>query len=258
MNAAQIAAVLGGKREGRDWRCPCPVHGGKSLTLTDTRDGRLLIHCFGGCESREVFDELRASGLLGNDPGAFRCEVSETHRQREKLSAKGEIARIERGICIARDLYRRSVSAAGTPVETYLRSRGIAGPIPPGLRFLECCPHRNGHYYPAMVAPVVNVFGAQIAIHKTFLRPDGSGKVVLPKKWQRETRGPMKGGAVRLAQYRPDLDLIVGEGIESTLSAMQIFNLQAGRQFVLAVSKNSRFLRRFGRSSLPWITTQTA
>jgi hypothetical protein len=36
MNAVVIAATRGGRREGRDhWRCPCPLHGGRSLTLAD-------------------------------------------------------------------------------------------------------------------------------------------------------------------------------------------------------------------------------
>jgi phage/plasmid primase-like uncharacterized protein len=76
-----------------------------------------------------------------------------------------------------------------------------------------------------MVAPIVNVAGEQIAIHKTFLRPDGRGKADLPKTEQRETSCPMKGGAVRLALHRADLELLVGEGIESTLAAMQLFSL---------------------------------
>jgi phage/plasmid primase-like uncharacterized protein len=185
----------------------------------------LLIHCFGGCESREVFDELRASGLLGERPVAFRPEEDDERRRREELVAKTEIERVRRAITRARDLYRRSMPAAGTPVETYLRSRGIAGSMPSALRFLEYCPHRNGRYYPAMVAPIVNAAGEQIAIHKTFLRPDGRGKADLPKTEQRETRCPMKGGAVRLALHRADLELIVGEGIESTLTAMQLFSL---------------------------------
>jgi putative DNA primase/helicase len=220
VSAESIARALGeARREGLDWRCPCPVHGGRSLALKDTLDGRLLIHCFGGCEWREVFDELRASGLLGEHPGAFRPEEDYERRQREELAAKTEIERIRRAITSARDLCRRSLPAAGTLVETYLRSRGITGPIPPALRFLEYCPHRNGRYYPAMVAPIVNVAGAQIAIHKTFLRPDGSGKADLPKTEQRETRGPMKGSAVRLAPIAETL--MVGEGIETCLSAMQ-------------------------------------
>jgi putative DNA primase/helicase len=225
VSAESIARALGeARREGLDWRCPCPVHGGRSLALKDTLDGRLLIHCFGGCESRAVFDELRASGLLGEHPDAFRREADETRRHRRESAAKAEIERIERGICAARDLYRRSVSAAGTLVESYLRSRGITGPIPPALRFLEHCPHRNCHCYPAMAAPIVNVAGEHVAIHKTFLRPDG-GKADLPKKEQRETRGPMKGGAVRLAPHCANLKLLIGEGIESTLSAMQMFGL---------------------------------
>jgi phage/plasmid primase-like uncharacterized protein len=76
-----------------------------------------------------------------------------------------------------------------------------------------------------MVAPIVNAAGEQIAIHKTFLRPDGRGKTDLPKTEQRETCGPMKGGAVRLAPRCADLELLVGEGVESTISATQMFGL---------------------------------
>ena len=76
-----------------------------------------------------------------------------------------------------------------------------------------------------MVAPIANIAGEQIASHKTFLRPDGRAKANLPKKEQRETCGPMKGGAVRLAPHRADVELLIGEGIESTLSAMQLFGL---------------------------------
>jgi putative DNA primase/helicase len=93
------------------------------------------------------------------------------------------------------------------------------------LRFLEHCPHRNRRYYPAIVAPIVNVDGDQMAVHKTFLRAGGAGKANLPKEEQRETRGPMTGGAVRLARHRADAELLIGEGIESVLSAMLLFGL---------------------------------
>jgi hypothetical protein len=40
MNAAAIARALGDAgREGRGWRCRCPLHGGCSLVI---RDGRLV------------------------------------------------------------------------------------------------------------------------------------------------------------------------------------------------------------------------
>jgi hypothetical protein len=227
MTARDIAAALGhARREGRDWRVDCPVHGGHSLTIADGRDGKLIVKCFGGCEWREIFGELRALGLIEGRPVDINPEREDDLRRRREVEAKAEIERLKQKICRARDLYRRSMPAVGTPVETYLRSRGIPGSIPPALRFLEYCRHRNGRYYPAMVAPIVNVAGEQIAIHKTFLRPDGRGKADLPKTEQRETSCPIKGGAVRLALHRADLELLVGEGIESTLAAMQLFSLQ--------------------------------
>jgi putative DNA primase/helicase len=225
MMAHDIALALGGgQREGHNYRAPCPLHGGNSLYFADGRDGNLLIHCFAGCEGRDIFAELRARGLIAGE-ARLDPQREEERRRREEAKAKADIERLRRKICWARDLYQRGKPATGTAVETYLGSRGITGPIPPVLRFLKFCPHRNGSYYPAMVAPIVNVAGEQIAVHKTFLRPDGTAKADLPREERRETCGPMKGGAVRLAPHRPGVELLVGEGIESTLSAMQLFGL---------------------------------
>ena len=59
--------------------------------------------------------------------------------------------------------------------------------------------------------------GAPLAIHRTFLARDGAGKApVNPAKMM---LGPCRGGVVRLAQ--PDALLMIGEGIETCLSAMQ-------------------------------------
>jgi hypothetical protein len=42
--AEKIAAALGGgQREGRGWRCRCPLHAGHSPVICDGRSGRLLI-----------------------------------------------------------------------------------------------------------------------------------------------------------------------------------------------------------------------
>jgi hypothetical protein len=204
------------------------VHGGNSLYVADGQNGQLLLHCFAGCEGRDVFVELRDRGLIVGDRVGVDSDRADTgHQPGHHLHwvEPDEVEKLRRKISSARDLYRRAKPAQGTPVETYLRTRGIALPIPPALRFLQHSPHRNGGYYPAMVAPIVNVNGQQIAVHKTFLRPDGSGKADLPKAERRETCGPMKSGSVRLAQPRPEVPLIIGEGIESTLSAMQIFGL---------------------------------
>ena len=56
-----------------------------------------------------------------------------------------------------------------------------------------------------------------VAIHRTFLARDGTGKA--PVDPQKMMLGPCRGGAVRLADA--DAVLMVGEGIETCLSAMQ-------------------------------------
>jgi hypothetical protein len=223
MIASEIAQRLGhAVRVGHDWRCDCPVHQGHSLTVAIGRGGKLLVKCFGGCEWREIFCELRKLGLIEGRHVDVNTEREGELRRRQDVATKAEIEGLRRRIAAARDIYRRGKPAAGTLVKKYLRSRRIFGPIPTVLRFLEHCPHRNGGYYPAMLAPIVNVDGHQVAVHKTFFSPEG-GKADLPKGEQRETRGPMLGGAVRLESHEHDRDLIVGEGIESTLSAMGRF-----------------------------------
>lgn len=105
----------------------------------------------------------------------------------------------------------------GTRVETYFASRGIELPPPDTLRFHPGLKHPSG-IWPAMVALVTNGrTGIPQAIHRTFLARDGVGKA--PVDPQKMMLGPCRGGAVRLAE--PGDVLMVGEGIETCLAAMQ-------------------------------------
>ena len=73
-----------------------------------------------------------------------------------------------------------------------------------------------------MVALVTDgIANKPVAIHRTFLARDGNGKApVDPTKMM---LGPCRGGAVRLGQG--DRVMVVGEGIETVLSAMQLWEL---------------------------------
>jgi len=65
MFAAEIARALGDEtREGNEWRCRCPVHGGRSLLLRDGKRG-VVWHCFGGCSGAAIFRALSRLRLLG-------------------------------------------------------------------------------------------------------------------------------------------------------------------------------------------------
>ena len=61
---AKILSVLDGVRDrGRgQWYAKCPAHDDKSpsLSIKETSDGTVLIHCFGGCS---VHDVVAAVGL---------------------------------------------------------------------------------------------------------------------------------------------------------------------------------------------------
>ena len=128
--------------------------------------------------------------------------------------ARDDTKRIE----VALAIWKAAIPAEGTLVETYLAARGLNLVPPPTLRFHAGLKHPSGGIWPAMVALVTRgVDDTHLAIHRTFLARDGSAKALIyPQKMM---LGPCRGGAVRLAQAEDVL--MVGEGIETCLAAMQ-------------------------------------
>jgi putative DNA primase/helicase len=210
VNAAAIARRLGGQRQGSNWRCACPRDCGYSLSLSDGQDGRLLAFCFGGCDFNEIVPALVEYGLLDDDGDASHVSRRVTVCPRDGAER----------IAHARQIYDSGVWDERIAIYLHSREIWLTSPV---LRFQEQAPHRLGARLPAMLAPVVNVTGEQIGVHLTYLRRDGGGKATLPKEYQRECRGVIHGGAIRLAEHDPDAELVVGEGVESTFSAMQLF-----------------------------------
>ncbi len=213
--AAELAAALEGRREGRQWRCRCPIHGGRSLFVRDGDAGRILVFCHGGCEARDVLAELRRSGLLGGPSENYQVPaMGRNHRP-------DEAARTARALAV----WREARPAAGTIVETYLSNRGLALPPPQYLRFHRGCPHPSGGLLPAMVALVEHSERGPVGVHRTYLRPDGSGKAAV--ETVKASLGPTAGGAVQLATIQPGCWTLIAEGIETALSVGQSCGLPA-------------------------------
>ena len=84
-----IASVLLDRLEnvrqyGKGLRAACPAHGGQStssLSIAQADDGRLLIHCFGGCEPLEI---LKVCGLEISDLMPERITHNATPAERRK------------------------------------------------------------------------------------------------------------------------------------------------------------------------------
>ena len=216
MGAAGIALQLGATRQGRDWRVPCPCQCGYEMSFCDGADGRLLVHCYGGCDFPRVYAELVQYGLLDGEEGDPSSPPGDRF-----VPFHNDVDQRRRKIEQAREIYAGGVS--DERIAVYLRSRGI-GLTSPVLRFHEQAPHRLGARLPAMAAPILDINGEQIGVHLTYLR-DGGGKADLPKEFQRECRGVIHGGAIRLMEHDPGVELIIAEGIETSLSAAQLFDL---------------------------------
>lgn len=216
MTAETIAKALGGHRAGATWMTRCPAHedSSPSLSISAGEGGKVLVRCHAGCDQRDVIAALVERGLW-DATGKRLGGIARKHRKNlEREPDPDAKARTEAALAI----WRASQDIAGSLAETYLRSRGIALSPLPGLRFHPGLKHASGGVWPAMVAMVVNgETGEALAIHRTFLARDGHGKApVDPPKMM---LGPCRGGVVRLGE--PGDVLMVGEGIETCLAAMQ-------------------------------------
>jgi len=196
------------------WIARCPAHDDHkpSLSIRHADDGKVLVHCHAGCDQERVLATLRSRGLWVENERTFYRKTSRVEAARQldlEDTKRGEVALA---------IWQAAVPASETLAHTYLASRGIHLPPPPTLRFHSGLKHPSGGVWPAMVALVTRgPDNLPLAIHRTFLVRNGSGKAPLDP--QKMMLGPCRGGAVRLAMHG-DL-LMVGEGIETCLAAMR-------------------------------------
>lgn len=170
-----------------------------------------------------------------------RARKAAAARQRVEAEARAQAQRDARFRQRAVEEAKRLWSAARDGnlgvVPTYLKARGIdksALPvIPDSLRFVVDLPYLQRidggyteiHRGPAMIAKIVNRHGEVAAVHRTWIDPNPphgkakivhNGEVMVSKK----VLGSKQGGGIPL-HTPPDAEILVmGEGIETTLTAM--------------------------------------
>jgi putative DNA primase/helicase len=208
MRTAEIAQALGDAcREGSTWRCRCPLHGGRSLTLRDGNGGNVLVTCWRGCERLDVLAELRRCGFLAGRTTEHKPRTALPPGQFD-AQRQDDTRRIAR----ARAIWDAALPAVRSPVVRYLGSRGITMPLPATLRWSPRCWHREVRQeLPAMVAVVEHVERGIVGVHRTYFTSDN-------RRRDRALLGPIGGGAVRLGAVRTDEWLAIAESIENALS----------------------------------------
>jgi len=230
-------------RFGREFTGLCPFHNEKTPSFFVVED-KGFFHCF-GCRAhgdaigfvmradhlgfKQAVEKLAGEAGLAVPPAALHSSRQESTRttrtHHELLILSNRLHRLSESdadaIAAGRRIWEAGGDPHGTLVETYLAGRGLIPPPSPVLRWASACRHWDDEahretYRPAMLARVDDVDGRFVAVHRTYLRPDGCGKADLPRRQQKKARGRVKGGAVRLA---PAAEFMaVAEGIETALS----------------------------------------
>ena len=127
----------------------------------------------------------------------------------------------------AKRLFAAAKPLMGSLAATYLRSRGIAQLTGlQALRFHLRCYYRANDddnpgtpgAFPALIAAVTDIDGAQTGTHRTWLDPSGQMKANVASP--RRAMGNILGNAVRFG-HAVDV-LIAGEGIETILSLREV------------------------------------
>jgi hypothetical protein len=236
---ASIEAVAGGTlfRAGRRMRGECPLCGASKGKRSDgafsVDPEARVFKCFACGLGGDVIDlEQRLRGgtpreaaerLVGAAPAGVTRPIP-VRSAPAAISPTGATAHA------AVRIWREAVPASGTLAEAYLAGRGIVGPVARAaltrLRF-----HPNAYWgedeggtriwLPAMVAQLRAPGGLTGGVHLTYLARDGrkSGRTPAKRMLGPQSLAGAPGAAWLAGPGGSRAPLIVGEGIESTLSA---------------------------------------
>jgi len=228
---------------------PCPVHGGTDgFRLFDDAadsgggvcnscgskpDGFYLLSWLLNRDFESVMDDVgeflgvKKRGR-GRPKGSTKGTTKAVNSQKQKpstppISAK-EVS-LQRAKILAR--YREAIPDTGR-IAAYLRSRGLSGTVPTGLKFLPLAQYfessPDGSLQPsgthhAMISLVEHPTLGPVALHRTYLSlySDGKADVPSPKKLTPPIyKGAITGAAIRLYYATDHVSLT--EGIETAIA----------------------------------------
>lgn len=161
-------------------------------------------------------------GIAAQDPGERSRVREKAKRQATEAQQREAEARRQRRRR-AFELWIAARDWRGTPVETYLRARGVdvelLEHLDDGVRYAPRLDHwTERHVGPAMLAAFRHPTAGFCGLHATFLRADGAGKADVDKA--KLMLGQVSGCAIRLTRGDSGLTLAEAEaqGVLSTLA----------------------------------------
>ena len=233
--ARRICESRGGKWSATKGMACCPAHDDRTPSLGVSLGRQaILFHCFAGCDQQSVMAALAREGF---EAPAFFSGSATTNEPGSTSNRKPS--------AVALRIWRDAQPLRASPAKAYLESRGILA-ASPALRFhprTPLGPKGRARFLPAMIA-AVSLDEGPIAIHRTFLSTEASGKAAFEKP--KRALGALGEAAVRLfAPVSGKLGL--AEGVESAMSAYALTGIP-----VWATLGNERF----GLVSVPESVTE--
>lgn len=229
---------------------PCPRCGGRDRFSINMKEGVYNCRSCGGgdplqlammvldCGFMQAVEHLEGSREQEIDPAEL--ERRRARREAEERRRREDAERYRQwSIEQAREIWKSARHWRGTAAEEYLRRRGLditalARPFA-CFRFLPAHPYvkkigrsnRRLHVGPALISAIQDPAGRLAAVHQTFIdldRPKGKAEIRHPDTGEalpaKLVKGSKKGGAIRLTGTACLGALVMGEGIETTLTAL--------------------------------------
>ncbi|TCP43950.1 DUF7146 domain-containing protein [Rhodovulum marinum] len=237
------------RRDGRELVGPCPRCGGRDRFGINLDRGLFLCRVCGakgdgldlaqhvlGCDFKGALDHL-AGAAIEVDPAELARRKARARAERARQEAEAARYR-EAAIRDAATIWSSARSPAASPVVEYLAARAIRlRELPKSLRFKPDHPYVRKiggrlvtlHRGPCMIAAIQGPDGRLAAVHQTWIdlsKPSAKAEIVDPETGEafpaKMVRGSKKAGAIRLGGDPSAGVLVMGEGIETTLSARVI------------------------------------
>lgn len=243
-----VGRVVTLKKAGREWVGLCPFHNEATASFT-VNDAKRFAHCFGcGWHGDAIGFVMQRQGLpfreavelLESENGLRHLQAARPAPPPPRVEQKEDRKKSE----AVRRIWAQTVSIEPDSVaDRYLRGRCLVPPAeygfgdpetnagwPIDLRFHAALWHADlKREIPAMVAAMRKPDGSLGAIHRTYLKVPAAGAVSKAgTDRDKMMLGESRGTIIRLAA--DDDRMVAGEGIETSLSAMQLFR-RAGFAF---------------------------
>jgi hypothetical protein len=215
--ASNISDALGGKRTGKGYLMKCPIHNSKNgdnLMVSDTTDKKsgkpdISVHCFAGCDWKSIKDYFRSMGLLPDFIPARQGSSSPSSKHPEKIKTNF--------------IWKQSKRDKKT-VSSVLKHRGIT------VGHDSLAIRKNSYQGNDMLVFAMTKPGDDkvLAVQrmpfdsKTFKK---TGKGLMYGKSGNGDENYCHSRGVYFYRKQPVENFIVGEGIETTLAAMQAMGM---------------------------------